>query len=351
MSAGLVPMLELRGGPYEIGYQHGAVLRHSISEFLADDCGRLRSLNPTAPPQQRLLARAELFGDLVRRELPELSLEIDGLAAGAQISRAQAVLLQFRRELAEDSGDSTGECTSFACHEGGRAMIAQTIDLSGAMTELGAVLRLIPADRSVPRALLYSFAGLLGFLGFNDAGVAVGINLVLAGTWQLGVSPYLLVRHLLRQRSVAACLTELERIPRSSSRALMLCDSKDLAAVELTVADLRAIRGTRLYHTNHYLHPDFESLDRLNVFTRNASRRRLAKVTSLAGDLGPMSDPEAVFAMFSDHSLFPLGLCVHAEGELRRDETAACVLMRPLSGEMLVRKGRPCEGKTQRFLL
>ena len=53
--------------------------------------------------------------------------------------------------------------------------------------------------------------------------------------------------------------------------------------------------------------------------------------------------------IFSDHSLYPVGICAHAEGNIRRSETVAAVTMEPNLGLMVARKGYACTGISQEF--
>ncbi|MEM9493655.1 MAG: C45 family peptidase, partial [Myxococcota bacterium] len=243
-------------------------------------------------------------------------------------------------------------------------VIAQTIDLNGNFAEFGRVIRCVPESPEQPEMLLYTFAGLLGYLGLNSAGLAVGINMVLSSGWQPGVSPYLLVRHLLAQTSIAACLHELDRIRRSSSRSLVISDSRELVNVEMTAGDLRVRRGPRLFHTNHYLHPDLVAADRVNILSRNSSIRRLRQIEALVDERGAdlsstrPERPEAsreraetLFELLSDHSIWPVGICAHAEGQLRRSDTVGAVVMFPAQGRLLVRRGHPCVNQTREFTL
>jgi hypothetical protein len=349
--AGAAP-IELAGDEHDIGYQHGAACREAIQGFLDDRLARLLDEPGGAARRHELLAQAEAYGAFVRRTLPHLAAELDGLAAGAGISPAEATLLQYRRELAPAGAAAPAECSLLALRDGGgEAIVAQNIDLHCAMAPLGRVMRVTPADPRLPSSLVYTFAGLLGFVGINAAGLAIGINFVLAGCWRMGISPYLLVRHLLRFSSAAECMAELHRLDRSSSRCLTICDSATLAMVELTCDEVRVIGGDRLCHTNHYLHPELECRDEMHIFTRNASRRRLKILGERADRLGGEAAPEALFALLSDHSMYPLGLCVHAEGDPERDATVASVVMRPGTGELFVRRGNPCETETRRFSL
>lgn len=344
--------IELAGDDYEIGFQHGAACREAIRAFLGDRLAHLVDDPADEALRARLLAQAEVYRAYVGRTLPHLGAELEGLAAGAGIAPAEAALLQYRRELAPEGAPTAGECSLVALRgPDDEPVLAQNIDLNCAMTGLGRVIRTTPADPRLPSSLAYTFAGLLGFVGINDAGVAIGINFVLAGPWRLGISPYLLVRHLLRFRSADECLAELGRLDRSSSRCLTICDSAGLATAELTGDDVRVLRGDRLFHTNHYLHPELQPRDGMNIFTRNASRRRLQILGDLVGSFGGEAGPEALFALLADHSMYPLGLCVHSEGDPARDATVASVVMRPRSGELFVRRGNPCQARTRRFSL
>ena len=149
---------------------------------------------------------------------------------------------------------------------------------------------------------MLSFGGLLGYLGVNSDGLAIGLNLVLGGDWRPGLPPYLAIRHLLDQAgSVAEALAILPGLPLASSRSLTLCDSGSVACAEIVDNELRLVEpgGEIGVHTNHLLHPDLTPRDALNVFARNSSRLRLtagqaalAELTELAVTgpaLGPTS--------------------------------------------------------------
>lgn len=72
---------------------------------------------------------------------------------------------------------------------------------------------------------------------------------------------------------------------------------------------------------------------------------RIRQVTSAAGG----TRPEALFEAFSDHLLYPVGMCAHAQGNIQRGETVAAVVMQPNERRMHVRKGLPCASETQTF--
>jgi isopenicillin-N N-acyltransferase-like protein len=229
-------------------------------------------------------------------------------------------------------------------------VVAQNIDLNADLAECGYVMSVRPTAAGEPPYVIYTFGGMIGFAGLNAGQLAIGINFLQSANWQHGASPYLIVRHLLRFESVEQCLLELSRIRRSASRCLVIADRKRVAAVELTVDDLRVCEGPMICHTNHYLHPELVPRDRMNIFSRNASVLRLRRVQELLSCWEPGWSCEQIFAALSDHSLFPVGLCAHTD-DRHREETVASIVLRPGEGRLYARKGHPCVGVTQCYAL
>lgn len=342
--------MDLRGSSFDIGRKHGEYHRDAIRAFLASPEEQALLRRDTQDAKERIFEQVVRYRQILEEQVPHLAEEVEGLSVGAGISWVDAIVLQYRRELAYSAEAVAGECTLIGLRDRqARAVVAQNIDLIGRMMPLGTVARIRTNESGVPRALTYTFAGLLGFLGMNEAGLAIGINLVHAEDWGEGVSPYLLVRHLLRYQTVAECIGEISRIPRSSSRALTICDAHESVTVEMSVRQFEIQRTPILCQTNHFLSERLAKIDRLHIFSRNASRRRreiaMDKVRAIAVD----NLPDDLFTLLADHSMFPLGLCVHAEGHAHREETVASIVMEPQNGLMHVRRGHPCVSKTQTF--
>ncbi|HEY1619936.1 MAG TPA: hypothetical protein VGG25_20095, partial [Streptosporangiaceae bacterium] len=95
-----VAFVRAAGQPAQVGRQHGAALGARLRAFLADDLCRLGRLAAAGPvTMDGLAAELAAYDAAIAAAAPALSAEIDGLAAGAGISRAEAVLLQVRREI------------------------------------------------------------------------------------------------------------------------------------------------------------------------------------------------------------------------------------------------------------
>lgn len=326
-----VQSLELTGSPHARGYTHGRAAGGRLRDFLDDSLARLGHLADRPLDLDALRPAIGDHRDVVVKALPELAEEIDGLADGAGIERDAAWLLQLRREVLGYSRVTGGDCTTYASVRD-RPVLAQTVDLNGNLDDQIAVLSVTgPRHRS----LVLSFGGLLGYLGVNDAGLAVGLNLVLGGEWEPGVPPYLAIRHLLDTAdTVDQAIEILGELPLASSRSFMICGQDRVVCVEALGTERRLLEGDELMHTNHFLDPDFAEHDEINVFAKNSSRRRLETVRQ-AGI------PDADDVAGHHRLLSTPPILVADNGDIRRERTVAAVVMRPDIRELNLWPGDP----------
>jgi predicted choloylglycine hydrolase len=342
-----VKPLCLEGMPRELGRAHGMALRQQIRTFLDDDLARLNRVLPRQISLTTLEPEIAAYRREIAAAAPSLAEEIEGLAEGAEIAPDEAMLLQIRREVMGYSRFHTaGDCTTLCRHGEDGPVLAQTIDLNGNLDDQMVILRI--AHRSSPRrVLLLSFTGLLGYLGLNSDGLAIGLNLVLGGTWRPGIPPYLAIRHLLDSSSdIDSCLDWLSRVPLASSRSLSLCDAHHSVTVELCDGKLSVRAGTTLVHTNHFLSEDFVAIDQMNPFSRNSSVRRLEACVAQLDRLGSHGGPEDYMALLCQEPI-----CVPDTGNIRREKTVGAVVLLPKDGTLHVRRGNPALARTEKFCL
>ncbi|MER5810202.1 C45 family peptidase [Streptomyces sp. NPDC002033] len=345
-----ITFIRAAGTPYEIGRVHGAALAAPLRAFLDDGLARLRHLTDRPPTPSGLRATIAAHRAAVEAALPGLAEEVAGLADGARISAEEAWLLQIRREVMGYSAvRPAGDCTTYArTGPGGPPVLAQTVDLNGDLDTHISVLETARTGTG-RRSLVLSFAGLLGYLGLNSDGLAIGLNLVLGGTWRPGVPPYLAIRHLLDSaRDTGEALKILADLPLTSSRSLMLCDRERVLYAEHLDGALRVTEAApgELAHTNHFLHPDFAPADELNVFARNSSLRRLRAAREGLAALPADASAEDHFALLSRPPV-----CVPDRGDIRAERTVAAAVMLPAAGLLHLRPGDPSRSRTQVFAL
>lgn len=340
-----LPYVRASGDPYQVGYRHGAERAPALQAFLADGLCRLEQLTTGPVSLTSLAPLLAAYDEQLTAAVPTLAGELDGLAAGAGISRDEALLMQLRREITGYQRIPTmGDCTTYA-RSGSFPVLAQTVDLNGALEDQITILQLSPAGAY--RSLVLSFGGLLGYLGLNSAGLAIGLNLVLGGEWRPGVPPYLAIRHLLDcAGSVDEAVELLAGLPLASSRSLTLCDLTRSACVEILDNRIVELTGDACVHTNHFLDAGFARRDELNVFARNSSLLRLKAARAGLEQLVDDAGAEQHFELLS-----AAPICVADTGDIRRECTVAAVVMLPDRGELHIRPGDPSQHPTETFRL
>ena len=214
------PLIEVEGSGYEMGYQHGAQAAVLVQRYLR----WIERL--TGWSRDALCRNAMGFWPLMERMSPAFSEEVRGLAAGADISLEEAVLCQARAEAAQQA---VGACTAFALTRSatadGTTLAGQNQDLEPEYADVALLLRVRPGDGR-PRALMFTFAGQLGYSGMNEHGVAHFANALYGCTWRLGLPHYPIKRLVLEQRSVEDCVALLSRHRTCSAANLVLCDGQ-----------------------------------------------------------------------------------------------------------------------------
>jgi len=285
------PEIIIAGGPFERGRQHGQQAGELIARHLAlltEALGQPRQVGVGATLRRDDLSRlAERFLPAYEAYAPDLVEELRGVAAGARISFAEALLLNVRGEVLglRDEG-----CTAFAVGRGLTAacgvIAGQNSDQAAWNEEVMVVLKIRPDTG--PPAVICTHAGLIGYHGCNAAGVGQFANAVPdAGRRPGGMPHYLMKRRLLAQTSVAGCLDVLRGARFASPANYVLADRDGaLLDVEVTPTGLATLdaEDDLIVHTNHYVHPTFRSHnDAMVTLTGSACRAtRLAELVRAA---------------------------------------------------------------------
>ncbi|WP_375414837.1 C45 family autoproteolytic acyltransferase/hydolase [uncultured Bradyrhizobium sp.] len=336
--------IKLSGDAFQIGEAHGQAFGAQIRGFLDDDLCRLNRIFYHRTTLADLRETINRYGEAIARDTPALFDEIRGLAAGAEIDIEESLLLQVRREVMGYNRIPTGgDCTTLCRIQPRHAVLAQTIDLNGDLDDHMMMLDITHA--SGRRVLVLSFAGLLGYLGMNSDGLAIGLNLVLGGTWRPGLPPYLAIRHLLDSCSdVETCIYRLSQLHIASSRALTICDRRSAVTVEILDGKMAVMSGSELVHTNHFLTENFAAADAVNPFARNSSVRRLTACRERLEQVSVAAASADYMEIFCHEPIR-----VRGNGDIRRERTVGTVIMSPEDGVMHVRRGDPALAATQTF--
>ena len=290
------PLIEVEGGAYEMGYQHGEQAKALVKNYL------LWIERITRRSRNRLCDNAMSFLPAMERLSTKFVEEVRGLADGAGISLPEAVLCQVRTEA---SHSWEGGCTAFALRReatvNGEILAGQNQDLESEYADVSILLRVLPNDGR-PRALMFTFAGQLGYAGMNEYGVAHFANALYGFKWQPGLPHYPLKRLILEQRTVQESIGLLEKHRTCSAANLVLADGQgNIADVEIrpegTVMFSDEHADKRL-HTNHYLSSQFVRFEK-NYLPDSCPR--LERIRALVGKAWGKIDVDMIKGFLADH--------------------------------------------------
>ncbi|MBC7816834.1 MAG: hypothetical protein IAG10_08105 [Planctomycetaceae bacterium] len=339
------PFFEAHGEPRELGQQHGEQAAEQIRGYLDFLAESLRL------SREQLRQRAMRFHPLFEKFCPDLLVEAAGLAEGAKLNLADALVAQLRGELAQVSD---GACTTFAIGPRGTksnsTFVGQTSDNPPELESFGYVLKLWPTNK--PAVLMWTFGGMLGYHGINEHGVSHFANALGGGpAWKFALSHYPLKRLILEQRSLRDVLRLMRELPVCSNGNYMLADgSGAILDVELTsdgpfVPDLQ---DRFLVHSNHYLCSEHACDANFRLSLSDSFPRLDRMRTLIDGKFGSIG-LEDVQRFLADHDGHPVSICRHShagpEGPMLgpSGKTVAALIAEPEQRRLHVSLGNPCE--------
>jgi len=350
-SAGNRPAYRLvraEGGHRALGQQHGEQAVEEIKTHV-DYIRRSQQLS-----RERLQAKALRFQPLFERHCPHLLAEIEGLAEGAGVSLAEALAVNIRGELEKVENEG---CTTYAmgkkCTADGEILIGQNGDMMQPNLEMGYVLNLRPAGK--PQILIWTFGGMIGYHGMNNAGVAQFANALGGGPSRQFALPHYPVKRLILECSKLSEVLEIfDRVSLASNGNYILCGGDgNILDVEATTAGPRLLqdRGAGfLAHSNHFLcapHANQQNHDA----SLPDSFHRLDRMNEMIQAESGSVTVEHVKKFLSDHSNHPTSVCRHPQTSDLGDgfevagRTVVSMIAEPAHGRLHVALGNPCESR------
>ncbi len=314
-----IRILDVAGSPEAMGVTHGraygAEIRHYTEERVALVAGGLWSGGPMAEGEV-----LELAGSLLpahERHSPDLYAELIGIASGAGITPAEAVVVGGFTDFVDTVRAVKGgahpptvledDCTAVVVPDDradGAGFFAQTWDMHNTATDHVLLLRTRPDDG--PAALVFTTTGCLGQLGMNEEGVCVGINNLTAVDGQVGVTWPSVVRDVLTKSNAKDGLVAIEQAPLAGGHNFMVFDRNgegyNIEAMP-TARPVTELASDALTHTNHVLDDSArsvegeraEELNRSSINRMATAKQLLDRTGVTADDLMELTrEPEAI---------------------------------------------------------
>lgn len=321
----MFPIVEVfqHASAYERGAAYGraaaAQVAHSLASYarLFAFCGM--AWGEACERAMRYLCLIEALDSLLADEL-------QGLAEGSGQPLDAILALNCRTEILpagylggaphaaglEEGAECTAMCVGAPASADGHAWFAQNWDWIG--RQRAALVLLKTADGAGRRITTLTEAGMLAKIGLNDAGFALGLNILrsLHDGEQPGLPVHVLLRHLLSCRSVAQArerLGVLAALGFGAASSIPCADAAgEVACFEVAPAgwaELAPSDGV-VVHTNHFVcEPLLAQQAPMGAFVSSAPRLQTAARHAAQRPIGL----DALQAFLRDESEGELSIC------------------------------------------
>ncbi|HBL47379.1 MAG TPA: peptidase C45, partial [Planctomycetaceae bacterium] len=174
--------IEVAGLPFEMGRQIGEAAREEIAAFCELALDRLREMLDVSSQQAR--AHAEHCLSYAEQYSSDSVAELRGIAEAADLPFWKIMLLQIRNQF---TPDADAGCTSLSLPPTSTRgpIVAQNWDNDPALDPFTIVLTRRPVGK--PALMTVTQAGLISYVGFNDAGIGACLNSLPAPSRSTGV--------------------------------------------------------------------------------------------------------------------------------------------------------------------
>ncbi len=313
-----IPVVEVSGTPGQIGAAHGETQRERIQECLDRFLGWLCSGAAVSLDEKSLWAKWLPQVAFNEQAASGLVAEMRGIARGANVSFERVFLLNSMLDLvgfrylpmAQNFG-----CTTFAVSQAagnGASLIGQTYDMPELLQDSLLMLRIKP-ERG-PRQLVFTFTGIVGASGMNEAGIGLCINYLSPLDVGAGRLHSIIVRQILAAENLGDALTPPVVSPRAGGAHYLVTDKDgNVVSIETTGKRHEVFfpDGNALGHTNHYLGHTLKDVEFVRETSIGSSLARYTAIRRYFRDYGAELDLESLKQLTKNHNSYPNSICAH----------------------------------------
>lgn len=348
----------LNGSPKEIGYQHGSIGKKQVINSLETYEKLFYGYQKLTWEKAREEAKRHV--EAIEKHDAELIEEMEGVADGAGVDFEDILALNARTEIAlanyggkgfTDGCTAIGVCKPISQD----VIIGQNWDWKGSQSN--SLLLLEIEQKNKPKVTIVTEGGMVGKIGFNDAGVGLCFNALLTDKKSSAVPIHLALRSVLNSFSLSEAVSKLKGGQVAASASMLIGKAEpdgEGMAVNLEVSPFGIDyvgEDSRLVHTNHILSNEIKKFvnDRNEFrFEDSMLRKKRAEqliATSLAN--GEEITEETFKKWLSDNFNAPNGIN-HDENPLapehRRMETVFSIIMNLSKRNAFLCVGKPRNG-------
>lgn len=345
-----------------MGREHGATFRDEIRMFAEDRINLSMSEVWTGRnlPREQVMALAEACVAEHQAYAPDLMEELQGMADATDLSLAELIVNNGFTDFIDvvyQAGNipltterAADDCTAFLVPAqrtaNKQAMFGQTWDMHASATPYVILIHGKPTN--APQFYTFTITGCVGMIGMNDAGISVGINNLMGGDGQIGVTWPFVVRKILQQSTLDDALACLTSARLAGAHNYLLMDRHgngyNVEAMSSRV-HITPLEDDCIVHTNHCVIDTNQAVERPRQEDSLASSIKRLSLASELLDRDQIT-PQDLMQLTGDER----AICVHPKPPAHV-ETCGGAVMRPTTGDFWVVWGLPSENEYEHFTL
>jgi isopenicillin-N N-acyltransferase-like protein len=351
-----IPVLTLSGTPAQIGAAHGEAQRDRIREYVDRFLSFVLGCSALSLTEEALWSKWAPQVAANRSDAPDLVEEMRGIGRGAGVPFERIFLLNSLLDLGSFKylplAQNFAGCSTFAvvAEAGtGKTLVGQTYDMPEFHQDYLTLLRLKPAQG--PRQLVFTFAGIVGAAGLNEAGLGVNINYLSPSDVGPGRLHSVIVRQILASTQLADALTSPVLPPRAGGAHFLIADRDgNVVSVETTARrhQIAYPEGNAIGHTNHYLADWLKDLEYLRSGSIGGSIARYTALRRFLRERDKEMTLEALKELSRNHTSYPRSICAHGtagDPPGTRTRTVSAMVQVLADQVMHITNGCACEGE------
>ena len=350
-----VPVIELKGSPFEKGFIHGSQMKKQVMVSLETYAHRYSQQRGLSWEDAKRLALR--FTKVLTGEYEVYLEEMRGIAQGAGLELGDILALNLRSEILysslKDMHFEADECTAFSAiapaTKDGHALAGQSWDFNIAQREASFIAR-IPAEGNKPAILMFLEGGMVGGKGVSSAGMCLTLNALTTPRAGIGIPLHVRMRSALECKYLTDAMRRCLTTPIPGPVNFTITHKDGLSfSMELDPdgAEVLESEDGLMVHTNHYIgqkmrlsHPHSEGG---STYIRLARMKQLMKGKPLL-TIGDFED------FLKDHAGYPSSICAHPSPDVPADKlkyegaTNYAFVADLTANKLRFVMGNPCEG-------
>lgn len=335
--------LQVKGTAYERGFQIGQSLKNQIATNLAS---QKLFYNDTATSLLDWSEKAQSYADFTAELAPDVLAELEGTAAGAELSFAEILYLYTIYERSFFAEAITDKCTSFVAHGAatadGSVICGQTNDerLDEYRSEMDCVIHHLDSQSKL-ESLIYTHPGIPAYMGMNNYGLAIMWTYIDNGQRQPGLPTAGIIRQLLQTKTYQEAYDFLHELPHAIPNQFTLAHaSQGVVNVECFPNQLYDSQPADiLIHANH----NSIALTEPELGGSTTSHSRYAGMEEIVNEHYGQIDGTLAQSFLANHINFPKSVCNHPSPEHPLSKSLASMVFDLGKGEFHLAFGNACE--------